>query len=85
MYNISYTTNSLEDLKYFRKSNPALYKRARKLLEDIQKHPTIGIGKPEKLVLNLAGCWSRRVSREHRIVYTIQKNEIKILQARYHY
>ena len=44
-----------------------------------------GIGKPEPLKNRLAGYWSRRIDREHRLVYRIEGESIHIVQARYHY
>jgi toxin YoeB len=47
--------------------------------------PFEGIGKPEPLKFVLAGCWSRRITQEHRLVYRITDARIDFLQARYHY
>jgi hypothetical protein len=32
-----------------------------------------------------AGCWSRRITQEHRLVYQVSDERIDFLQARYHY
>jgi toxin YoeB len=85
MYNLEFSDQALEDLQYFARSEPALYKKARKLLQELQNHPTIGSGKPERLRQNLTGKWSRRINREHRLVYQIDGNTVKIYAARYHY
>jgi toxin YoeB len=85
MYSLKFTDQALEDLKYFAKSNPPLYKRARKLLEELQAHPTTGSGKPEKLKLNLTGKWSRRINREYRLVYEVMEDSVVVYAARYHY
>jgi Txe/YoeB family toxin of toxin-antitoxin system len=45
----------------------------------------VGIGKPEPLRHQLAGCWSRRITQEHWLVYRVTANRIDFLQARYHY
>ncbi|WP_084260288.1 Txe/YoeB family addiction module toxin [Thiothrix lacustris] len=55
------------------------------LIKDIQRDPFDGIGKPEPLRHNLSGCWSRRITETHRIVYTVQNGEVVILQCRFHY
>jgi toxin YoeB len=47
--------------------------------------PFAGLGKPEPLKYDLAGCWSRRLNQEHRIVYTVSDRQVDVLQARYHY
>jgi toxin YoeB len=45
----------------------------------------VGISKPEPLRHAFAGCWSRRISEEHRLVYLVDADDIVILQTRYHY
>jgi toxin YoeB len=55
------------------------------LIEDIQRNPYRGLGKPERLKRNLAGWWSRRITREHRLVYRVRGGELQIAQCRYHY
>ena len=56
-----------------------------KLIEDIQRNPFQGIGKPEPLKHKLAGCWSRRIDDEHRLVYEVLNEKIRILACRFHY
>jgi toxin YoeB len=55
------------------------------LVESVLQDPFTGIGKPEPLKFVLAGCWSRRITQEHRLVYRVSGNRIDFLQARYHY
>lgn len=85
MSSIKYTKNAAEDIAYWKKNNEDTYRRLIKLLEAIEASPFKGIGKPEPLVFNLRGCWSRRLTQEHRVVYKVEKGEVIILQARYHY
>ena len=61
--------------------------KIQKLLEELELHPEIGTGKPEKLTENLSGYWSRRINIEHRIVYQIdkQKQEVTIYSLQGHY
>jgi toxin YoeB len=56
-----------------------------KLVEAIQRDPFQGIGEPEPLKHELAGCWSRRIDSEHRLVYEVTDTHIRILACRYHY
>lgn len=57
-----------------------IIKKITQLIDDIQLHPFEGLGKPEQLKHNLAGRWSRRIDKEHRIVYRItEENNIEIL------
>jgi toxin YoeB len=55
------------------------------LVEAVMREPFEGPGKPEPLKYVLAGCWSRRVTQEHRLVYRVTGDAIDFLQARYHY
>lgn len=59
--------------------------RINRLIEEAQRDPGVGIGKPERLVGDFAGCWSRRIDQEHRLVYTIDEVGLIVMQARYHY
>jgi toxin YoeB len=78
---IIFSPRALEDLRFWRKSgNVAIQKKIEQLLLAIQVNPFEGIGKPEPLKHNLSGAWSRRITREHRLIYEInEKNEIVIL------
>ena len=49
-----------------------------------RRDPFAGIGKPEPLRENLAGCWSRRIDEEHRLVYQLDGELLVILACRYH-
>lgn len=55
------------------------------LLNDALRHPFEGLGKPEPLKNEFAGCWSRRINDEHRLVYRVQGEVLLVLQCRYHY
>ncbi|MGE3799773.1 MAG: Txe/YoeB family addiction module toxin [Candidatus Kapaibacterium sp.] len=60
-------------------------KRIVQLIRDIQRDPFHGLGKPEPLKHELQGCWSRRITETHRLVYEVRENNIRILACRYHY
>jgi toxin YoeB len=74
-----------EDLKYWVKTDRKIALRAFDLIEAIMKDPFSGIGKPEPLKYILSGAWSRRLTQEHRMVYTVSNDRIDFLQCRYHY
>jgi toxin YoeB len=74
-----------EDLKYWVKTNRKVAIRAFDLIESIMRDPFTGIGKPEPLKFILSGAWSRRLTQEHRIVYTVSDDRVDFLQCRYHY
>jgi len=60
-------------------------KRINKLIEDIDRHPLTGIGKPEPLTGNLQGYWSRRIDEANRIVYKVEGDQLIIAQCGRHY
>lgn len=74
-----------EDLRYWVEADRGVAVRAFELIEAVMRDPFSGIGKPEPLRYDLAGAWSRRLTREHRIVYAVFDDRITFLQARYHY
>lgn len=82
---IFFTKQAQEDLNYFETHDKKISQRIQDLLNDIKKHPFSGIGKPEPLRYKMAGYWSRRIDRQHRIVYYVHKEQIYIAQCRYHY
>lgn len=74
-----------EDLKYWVQINRKTALRVISLVEAILRDPFDGIGKPEPLKYLAPGTWSRRLTKEHRIVYLVRDDRIDFLQARYHY
>jgi toxin YoeB len=74
-----------EDLIYWVKTDRKTALRTLDLVEAVLADPFAGIGKPEPLRFVLAGCWSRRITQEHRLVYRVTDTRIDFLQARYHY
>lgn len=75
----------LDDLRYWVETNRKTALRVLDLVEAILRDPFTGIGKPEPLKYLAAGTWSRRLTKEHRIVYLVSDDPIDFLQARYHY
>ncbi|MGA2047461.1 MAG: Txe/YoeB family addiction module toxin [Terracidiphilus sp.] len=74
-----------EDLAHLIKTDRKVALRTLRLVEAILADPFNGIGKPEPLRFELAGCWSRRITQEHRLVYRVTEFRIDFLQACYHY
>jgi toxin YoeB len=74
-----------QDIRYLIENDRKTALRALELVEGILRDPFTGIGKPEPLKFVLAGCWSRRLTQEHRLVYRVSRDRIDFLQARYHY
>lgn len=75
----------VEDLRFWVQTEPKIALRAFDLIKSILREPYAGIGKPEPLKYLAPGAWSRRLTREHRIVYVVRDDRIDFLQARYHY
>ena len=80
-----FTSQLREDLKYWARSDRKIALRVLDLVEDVMRSPFEGIGKPEPMRFDFAGCWSRRISAEHRLVYEVTGEFVTFLQARYHY
>lgn len=83
--NVTFTPTALDDLRYWLKTDKKLADRILALLEETRRTPFDGTGKPEPLRFQLAGCWSRRIDRVHRLVYQVEENEIIVIACRYHY
>lgn len=83
--NILFTPEAWEDYLWFQQNDKAGLKRINLLIKDAQRSPFEGIGKPEPLKHNLSGFWSRRISEEHRLVYTVDGGALQLVQCRYHY
>jgi toxin YoeB len=74
-----------EDLRAWIEADRRVALRVFDLVEAVVRDPFQGIGKPEPLKYLLAGCWSRRITQEHRLVYRVAGTRIDFLQAKYHY
>ena len=74
-----------EDLAYWNRHDQAKTRRIRALLADITRTPYSGLGKPEPLKYDLAGYWSRRIDREHRLVYKVAGDTLYVASCRFHY
>jgi toxin YoeB len=85
MMRIIFSKNAWEDYISWQSEDKKMVKKINDLIKDIQKTPYAGVGKPEALKYDLAGLWSRRIDREHTLVYQANENEILIYSCRYHY
>jgi toxin YoeB len=74
-----------QDLRHWVETDRRTALRILELVEAVLRDPFRGVGKPEPLKYVLAGCWSRRITQEHRLVYKVTGRRIDFLQARYHY
>jgi len=80
-----WSENSWNDYIYWQNSDKKIVKKINTLIKEIKREPFSGIGKPEPLKYELAGCWSRRITNEHRLVYEVSNDSIYIISCRYHY
>ncbi|MGW1890046.1 Txe/YoeB family addiction module toxin [Streptomyces sp. NPDC002004] len=85
MRKLVFHAQAWDDLTHWAFTDKKMFKRLVRLIEEAQRDPFAGIGKPEPLKGDLAGFWSRRIDDEHRLVYGVTADEIIIAQARYHY
>ena len=82
---ITFSTHASDDYTTWLKEDRKMLVKINQLIKDIQRTPFEGIGKPEALKYDLAGYWSRRIDREHRLVYKIENDSLIIISCRYHY
>jgi toxin YoeB len=82
---LSWTDHGWDDHLYWQKTDPAIVDRINALIDECLEDPFKGTGKPEPLKNDLTGFWSRRIDREHRLVYLPDSNKITIIQCRFHY
>ena len=80
-----FTETAWKDYLWFQEKDRRTLKRINDLIRDTMRTPFEGIGKPERLKEDLSGYWSRRIDREHRLVYEVKKEELVIISCRYHY
>ncbi len=85
MRNIVFETSAFEQFNQWVSENQKVHTRIIQLINDIQRHPFDGLGKPEPLKHRLQGFWARRITHEHRLVYKITEGEIMIISCKFHY
>lgn len=82
---LAWSPQAWEDYLYWQKTDKSKLKRINELIISCLRTPYEGIGKPEGLKNDLQGFWSRRIDSEHRLVYTVQSDQLIIAACRYHY
>lgn len=85
MNKILFHKDALSDYNWHSDNDKKLFNRLQKLIFEILRTPYVGTGKPEKLKGDLSGYWSRRLNKEHRIVYRVEEDYIVIISCRFHY
>lgn len=83
--NVEFTVSAWDDCIFWQNTDKKIVRKINELIKAIERDPFEGIGKPEPLKHAYAGCWSRRISDEHRLVYKIDGQTLVIFQLRFHY
>lgn len=79
MYVVRLSSDAQADLIRLRRNVPQAFKKAVRLLTELEEHPRTGTGQVEQLKHFTNETWSRRINREHRLVYEIHDNEVLVL------
>jgi toxin YoeB len=80
-----FTKTAWEEYLYWQTEDKKILKRINNLIRDIERNGNTGIGKPEALKHELSGFWSRRITEEHRLIYSLNDKNINIVSCRGHY
>ncbi|MBD8010239.1 Txe/YoeB family addiction module toxin [Acinetobacter pecorum] len=82
---INFTLSAWKDYEYWQRQDKKTLKRINALIKESLRTPFEGIGKPEALLGDLSGFWSRRIDEKNRLVYEVTDVAITIISCRYHY
>lgn len=85
MRGVCFLPDAWNDYVYWQGQDRKTLKRINALIQTAQRDPFMGIGKPEPLVGNLSGYWSRRIDDTNRLVYRATETDVVIISCRYHY
>ena len=85
MREIHFTQHAFEQYIDWQKADKGIFDKINELIKEITRTPFTGTGKPEPLKNELKGCWSRRITFEHRLVYFVEDDNIKIIACKLHY
>lgn len=82
---VVFSSQGWDDYLWWQRQDRKLLTRINQLIQDVIRHGNEGIGKPEPLKHGFQGYWSRRINDEHRLVYKVGDDEVRIAACRYHY
>ncbi len=88
MYEVDFTSSAKKHLdRHYKSGNKSLNNKIIKIIKELKEHPYRGTGKPEQLKYKLSGFWSRRLNKEHRIIYKVEENivTVTVISAMGHY
>jgi len=80
-----FTEPAWEDYQYWQANDPSMFDKINMLIRDCRRSPFSGLGKPEPLKGNHKGWWSRRINKEHRLIYRLESDVLWMNQCRFHY
>ena len=82
-YILEFSDHALEDIEKHKKAgDQSVLKKLQRLINELREHPMTGTGQPEKLKHDLAGLYSRRINRKHRLVYSIEEEVVTVYVVR---
>jgi len=82
---LSFFERAWDDYLYWQKTDRKTLDKINQLLKQTTRSPFEGEGKPEPMKHQLTSCWSRRINREHRLVYRVEDDVVYVIQCRFHY
>lgn len=82
---ISFSSTALDQLQFWIENDRKTALRILRIIEEIQRSPFEGIGKPEPLKGDFKGFWSRRITEEHRLIYKYTNQQLIVHSCRFHY
>lgn len=85
MRHVKFTPDAFKEYNEWIELDKATFEKIKELIKDISREPFKGLGKPEPLKGNYAGFWSRRITQEHRLIYSINNDTINIVKCKGHY
>ena len=85
MKEVEFEDIALQQFYDWERNDKKVFAKIVKLIDECRQTPFEGTGKPEALKHNLKGCWSRRITKEHRLVYQVTKDKIIIISCKFHY
>lgn len=80
----AWTDDAWNDYLWWLENDKKTLKRINKLIRDIERDPFDGLGKPEPLRYVAEGTWSRRITQEDRLVYSVKGDYLFIYSAKDH-
>lgn len=85
MKKISFAPVAFDDFSNWATEQPKIFNKIKEIIRDIRRNPFTGIAKPEPLRQEYQGCWSRRITDKHRLIYRVETDTLVILGCKDHY